>query len=141
MNSLVSCGKDSDGVTYDNVTYVPKEQLHSWKTVWLLNQGSTVPAYTIKDGKLQWAEADSPSVYQVALTPYTYGQDNNPIKATAEVTALGEGIEQDYYVTDGTELKVKLQGTKEQYPVYTVTELANGEQGAGQSRVEVNEKK
>ncbi len=139
--TLVSCGKDSDGVTYDNVTYVPKEQLHSWKTVWLLNQGSTVPAYTIKDGKLQWAEADSPAVYQVTIMPYTYGQDTNPITASAEVTALGEGIEQDYYVTDGTELKVKLQGTKEQYPVYTVTELANGDRGAGQSRFEANEKK
>ena len=139
--SLITCAENSREAAWGYVTYVPKEQLHSWKAVWFLNQGSTMPAYTLKGDKLQWAEADSPSVYQVALTPYTYGQDNNPIKATAEVTALGEGTAQDYYVKDGTELKVKLQGTKEQYPVYTVTELANGEQGAGQSRVEVNEKK
>ncbi len=139
--SLITCAENSSEAASDYVTYVPQEQFHSWRTVWLLNQGSTAPSYTLKDGKLQWAEADSPIIYQVALAPYTYGQDTNPITASAEATALGEGTAQDYYVTDGTELKVKLQGTKEQYPIYTVTELANGDRGAGQSRVEANEKK
>ena len=138
--SLITCAENSSEAASDYVTCVPQEQFHSWRTVWLLNQGSTAPSYTLKDGKLQWAEADSPIIYQVALAPYTYGQDTNPITASAEATALGEGTAQDYYVTDGTELKVKLQGTKEQYPIYTVTELANGDRGAGQSRVEANEK-
>ena len=111
---LVSCNSATADVKNGNVTYVPQEQLNSWKTVWLLNQGSTTPAYTLKDGKLQWAEADSPTVYQFVLSPYSYNQEASPITADLEVTEpeknlLGQ-VEQGYYVLDGTELKITLGG-------------------------------
>ena len=142
--SLITCAENSTEATAGYVTYVPQEQLHSWKTVWLLNQGSTTPAYTLKADQLQWAEADSPTVYRIALMPYTYNQETNPIKASLEVTEkknlLGQD-EQDYYVVGNTEFRAELNGTKEQYPVYTVNEVANGDRGAGQSRSETNEKK
>lgn len=142
---LVSCNSATADVKNGNVTYVPQEQLNSWKTVWLLNQGSTTPAYTLKDGKLQWAEADSPTVYQFVLSPYSYNQEASPITADLEVTEpeknlLGQ-VEQGYYVLDGTELKITLGGTVEQYPVYTLTELENCDPSVGQSRFEANDEK
>ncbi len=143
---LVSCNSATSDVKNGKVTYVPQEQLNSWKTVWLLNQGSTTPAYTLKDGKLQWAEADSPTVYQFVLSPYSYKQEANPITADLAITEpeknlLGQ-VEQGYYVLDGAELKITLSGgTEEKYSVYTLTELANCDPGAGQSRFEANDEK
>ena len=143
------------GVTYDKrsfvsafrnavnaTTYVPKEEIHSWKTAWTLNQADETPAYTLKDGKLQWAEAGSEAFYKVELLPYEYKADENPVTAAAETeNPLGKVSAQEYYVTDGSEIKVTVQGTDENYPVCTITQIGNGEPGFGQGRFESNEEK
>ena len=130
--SLVTAYEATKGATYN-------ENIHSWKTVWLLNQADPTPAYTIKDGKLQWAGKDDPLVYRVDWSPYD--STTTIIPSTEEPKEYLGKDATSYYVTDGTEINITLKGDETNYPVCTITEVANGDQGVGEGRVEYNEAK
>ena len=120
-------------------TYVPKNEFQSWKTAWILNQLDTTPAYTLKDGELQWADQDAPTIYRVDWSPY-----NSATNITLSTEDPEEYVDKEttaYYVEDGAEIILTLKGDETDYPVCTITEVANGEQGVGVSRVEYNESK
>ena len=132
---IVSCNADTK-----IGTYVPEAEFNTWKNVWNLNQGSMTSGYTLKNEKLQRAEQGDETIYRVDFAPYN--AETNTITAVAAQPQefLGED-DNAFYVADGTKIELTLTGTDEKYPVYTLTETANGDQGVGKNTFEANANK
>lgn len=132
---IVSCNPDTK-----IGTYVSEEEFNTWKNVWNLNQGSMTSGYTLKNNKLQRAEQGDETIYRVDFTPYNAETKTITALPTPPQVILGED-DNAFYVADGTKIELTLTGTDEKYPVYTLTELANGDQGVGQNTFVANEGK